>query len=133
MGDLEPWMDEAFIRELWQNLGETVTVKMIRDKFTGSNAGLVSQLRRRLVSTVLTCPLLPNLFSLLYFDSYSFVEFSSQAGCQMALNQNGNQIPGTSRVFKLNWASGGGLNDRRYVSLARILDRLPLLGLCQPG
>lgn len=29
---------------------------------------------------------------------------------------NGTQIPNSSRPFKLNWASGGGLTDRRFVS-----------------
>ena len=30
-------------------------------------------------------------------------------------------IPNTSRPFKLNWASGGGLADRRYVhGIARL-------------
>ncbi|KAF2666829.1 RNA-binding domain-containing protein [Microthyrium microscopicum] len=38
MGELEPWIDENFIRSLWYGMGETVNVKMIRDKFTG-NAG----------------------------------------------------------------------------------------------
>ena len=31
MGDLEPWMDEQFITQLWYNLGENVIVKIIRD------------------------------------------------------------------------------------------------------
>lgn len=35
MGELEPWIDENFIRSLWFGMGETVNVKMIRDKFTG--------------------------------------------------------------------------------------------------
>ena len=35
MGELEPWIDEAFIRSLWFGMGENVNVKMIRDKFTG--------------------------------------------------------------------------------------------------
>jgi hypothetical protein len=35
MGELEPWIDENYIRTFWFNLGETVNVKMIRDKFTG--------------------------------------------------------------------------------------------------
>lgn len=35
MGELEPWMDENFIRTVWYNLGESVNVKMIRDKFSG--------------------------------------------------------------------------------------------------
>lgn len=35
MGELEPWMDETFIRQVWYNLGEQVLVKLIRDKVTG--------------------------------------------------------------------------------------------------
>ncbi|BFZ53261.1 hypothetical protein PYCC9005_000284 [Savitreella phatthalungensis] len=38
MGELEPWIDEGFVRQVWFNLGEQVNVKMIRDKYTG-NAG----------------------------------------------------------------------------------------------
>lgn len=35
MGELEPWIDENFIRNLWYQMGEQVNVKMIRDKFSG--------------------------------------------------------------------------------------------------
>lgn len=35
MGELEPWIDENFIRQVWSNYGEAVNVKMIRDKFSG--------------------------------------------------------------------------------------------------
>lgn len=38
MGELEPWIDENFVRSIWYNMGENVNVKMIRDKFSG-NAG----------------------------------------------------------------------------------------------
>ncbi|TGZ83553.1 RNA-binding domain-containing protein [Ascodesmis nigricans] len=82
MGELEPWIDENFVRNVWFGLGENVNVKMIRDKFSG-NAG------------------------------YCFVEFQSPAAAAKALTLNGTQIPNCSRPFKLNWASGGGLTDRR--------------------
>ncbi|RKF82599.1 putative RNA-binding protein C23E6.01c [Golovinomyces cichoracearum] len=82
MGELEPWIDENFIRSVWFGMGETVSVKMIRDKFSG-NAG------------------------------YCFVDFTSPAGAAKALSLNGSMIPNTSRPFKLNWASGGGIADRR--------------------
>ncbi|KAG9297569.1 hypothetical protein G9A89_007644 [Geosiphon pyriformis] len=83
MGELEPWMDENYIRTVWYQLGEQVNVKFIRDKFTGQNAG------------------------------YCFVDFVSNAAAVKALSQvNGTLIPNTQRVFKLNWASGGGLTDR---------------------
>lgn len=35
MGELEPWIDENFIRNVWYQMGEQVNVKMIRDKFSG--------------------------------------------------------------------------------------------------
>jgi len=35
MGELEPWIDENFVRSVWFNMGEQVNVKMIRDKFSG--------------------------------------------------------------------------------------------------
>jgi hypothetical protein len=35
MGELEPWMDENWIRGTWYSAGEQVSVKMIRDKYTG--------------------------------------------------------------------------------------------------
>lgn len=37
MGELEPWIDENFIRNLWYQMQEQVSVKMIRDKFSGYN------------------------------------------------------------------------------------------------
>ncbi|KAK3845188.1 MAG: hypothetical protein J3R72DRAFT_482142 [Linnemannia gamsii] len=78
MGELEPWMDENWIRGTWYSAGEQVTVKMIRDKYTGASAG------------------------------YCFVELSSPAAAAKAINTfNGMLIPGTNKVFKLNWASGG--------------------------
>jgi RNA recognition motif-containing protein len=82
MGELEPWIDENFVRNVWFQLGENVNVKMIRDKFSG-NAG------------------------------YCFVEFQNPAAAAKALTLNGTQIPNSTRPFKLNWASGGGLTDRR--------------------
>lgn len=82
MGELEPWIDENFIRNLWFQMGEQVNVKMIRDKFSGSNAG------------------------------YCFVDFASAAAAAKALSLNGTPMPNTTRAFKLNWATGGGLADR---------------------
>ncbi|KAI9207629.1 uncharacterized protein BJ171DRAFT_278644 [Polychytrium aggregatum] len=84
MGDLDPAMDENYIKQLWGMLGETVQIKMIRDKFSSVNAG------------------------------YCFLDFSSHANAARCLNTfNSTPIPGTNRVFKLNWASGGGMVDRK--------------------
>ncbi|KAI9771176.1 MAG: hypothetical protein M1840_002527 [Geoglossum simile] len=82
MGELEPWIDENFVRSVWHDMGEHVNVKMIRDKFSG-NAG------------------------------YCFIDFPSPAAAAKALTLNGTLIPNSNRPFKLNWASGGGLADRR--------------------
>ncbi|OTB08570.1 hypothetical protein M426DRAFT_18668 [Hypoxylon sp. CI-4A] len=83
MGELAGWMDEGFIRTLYQStLNENVQVKIIRDRHSGS-AG------------------------------YCFVEFTNPDAAQKALQLNGTPIPNTDRVFRLNWASGGGLIDRR--------------------
>jgi RNA recognition motif-containing protein len=83
MGELEPWMDEQFIKGVFASTsGEAVNVKVIRDKNSG-NAG------------------------------YCFVEFSSADAATKALTLNGTSVPNSNRQFKLNWASGGGLVDRR--------------------
>ncbi|EQK98621.1 mRNA binding post-transcriptional regulator [Ophiocordyceps sinensis CO18] len=83
MGELEPWMDENFIKGVFLSAaGETVNVKVIRDKNSG-NAG------------------------------YCFVEFPTPDSANKALTLNGTPVPNSSRQFKLNWASGGGLVDRR--------------------
>ena len=45
---------------------------------------------------------------------YCFIDFTSPAAAAKALTFNGTIIPNSNRPFKLNWASGGGLADRRY-------------------
>ncbi len=47
---------------------------------------------------------------------YCFVEFTTAEAAQKALALTGTPVPNSSRVFKLNWASGGGLVDRRYAA-----------------
>jgi RNA recognition motif-containing protein len=96
MGDLEPWVDESFVRALWFGLGETVNVKMIRDKFTGyvSSTRLHSQLTMNSNA------------------GYCFVDFNSPAAAAKAITLNGQSMPNSNRVFKLNWASGGGIAER---------------------
>lgn len=44
---------------------------------------------------------------------YCFVDFASADAASKALGLNGQLIPNSNRPFKLNWASGGGLADRR--------------------
>jgi len=43
---------------------------------------------------------------------YCFVELSSPAAAAKAISTlNGVLIPGTTKVFKLNWATGGGVSS----------------------
>lgn len=48
---------------------------------------------------------------------YCFVDFGSPAAAAKALTLAGSLMPNSTRPFKLNWASGGGLADRRYIAL----------------
>ncbi|CAB83010.2 RNA-binding protein [Schizosaccharomyces pombe] len=82
MGELEPWVTEAFIQQVWNTLGKAVKVKLIRNRYTGMNAG------------------------------YCFVEFASPHEASSAMSMNNKPIPGTNHLFKLNWASGGGLREK---------------------
>lgn len=52
---------------------------------------------------------------------YCFVEFNAPDAATKALGLNGTPVPNSTRQFKLNWASGGGLVDRRYVFLHALL------------
>lgn len=59
------------------------------------------------------CITLSDLLTRYRNAGYCFIEFSSPEAAAKALSLNGSIIPNTSRPFKLNWASGGGLTDRR--------------------
>ncbi|KAI8991676.1 hypothetical protein BDF20DRAFT_845787 [Mycotypha africana] len=84
MGDLDHWMDEDYLRQLWHVFGENVAVKLIRDKRTNLSCG------------------------------YAFIEFSSTQAAQRILDRVHNtRIPNTLKIFRLNWASGGGIYDRK--------------------
>jgi RNA recognition motif-containing protein len=77
MGDLERWMDESWLKQLWLSYGFMTSVKVIRNRQTGFNSG------------------------------YCFVDFLSLSEASRALAWlNGHPIPNTVRIFKLNWASG---------------------------
>ncbi|KAI8380010.1 hypothetical protein EDC96DRAFT_492640 [Choanephora cucurbitarum] len=84
MGELEPHWDEQYIRQIWFSLNQNVVVKVIRDKATGMSAG------------------------------YAFVDFGTAANARLVMATfNGVPMPNSHRSFKLNWASGGGLIDRK--------------------
>lgn len=89
MGDLEPWMDATFIQQLWASLNEPVNVKVMRSKASSSETLI----------------------------SYCFVQFSSSAAAERALMKyNNTMIPGAHCTFKLNWATGGGIQHNNFVS-----------------
>ncbi|KAK3362359.1 hypothetical protein B0T25DRAFT_512585 [Lasiosphaeria hispida] len=83
MGEMEGWMDENFVK----NIFSTVLGENVQVKVirdrNSGNAG------------------------------YCFIEFNTPEAAQKALGLTGTPVPNSSRVFKLNWASGGGLVDRR--------------------
>ncbi len=78
VGDVEQWMDESYLKDLFAAVSEVNTVKLIRDRTTGITSG------------------------------YGFIEFRSHEGAQRVLQQlNGQVIPGVGRAFRLNWATFG--------------------------
>ena len=78
LGDLSPWMDEGFLFNLFVGTGQLVSVKLIRNRTTGLSEG------------------------------YAFLEFRTHEAADGILKTyNGQAIPGTDQVFRLNWAAYG--------------------------
>ncbi|XP_036375054.1 tRNA selenocysteine 1-associated protein 1-like [Megalops cyprinoides] len=81
MGDLDPYMDENFIKQAFNSMGETALgVKIICHRVTGGSAG------------------------------YCFVELADEASVdRCVLRLNGKLVPGSNppRKFKLNYATHG--------------------------
>ncbi|KAF7119423.1 hypothetical protein RHSIM_Rhsim13G0222000 [Rhododendron simsii] len=83
IGDLQYWVDDAYLHSCFSHTGEVVSIKIIRNKITGQPEG------------------------------YGFVEFVSHAAAEKILQTyNGAQMPGTEQTFRLNWASFG-IGERR--------------------
>lgn len=79
MGDLDPTWTEETIEQIWTTLVEKPTsVKIIRDRFN------------------------PNK------PAYCFVSFKDQNAVDLAVQRHGQQVPGSTRVFKLNHAGSTG-------------------------
>ncbi|CUM66967.1 uncharacterized protein PRCAT00004654001 [Priceomyces carsonii] len=104
MGDLDPWLDENGIADLWwQVLKKKVTVKIFKPK-----------------------SLKPDMnYQGLSHSGYCFVEFESFEDAQQALALNGQLLPDIAmpsqqqfpnnpdnqkKYFRLNWASGATLS-----------------------
>ncbi|XP_041698112.1 tRNA selenocysteine 1-associated protein 1-like [Coregonus clupeaformis] len=81
MGDLDPYMDENFIKQAFSTMGETAYgVKIITHRVTGGSAG------------------------------YCFVEMADEASVDRCVHRlNGKLVPGSNppRKFKLNYATYG--------------------------
>lgn len=78
VGDLQPWMDESFLYNIFVSTNQLVSVKLIRNRATGQSEG------------------------------YAFLEFRTHEAADMLLKSyNGQPIPGTDQVFRLNWAAYG--------------------------
>lgn len=79
MGAIQPHWDETFVASLFpQPNGEVVNVKVMRHPTSNLPLG------------------------------YAFIDFPTHEAAQNALNTlNGQQVPGTSVVFRLNWGAGG--------------------------
>lgn len=87
MGDLEPYMDEGFLRQAFHEMGETFrSVKIMKNKFTGTILG------------------------------YCFLEFDSEEVALRVLHKlNGRILPNSTppKRFKLNHANYG--KDQAYL------------------
>lgn len=78
VGDLPPWADESFLYNIFVSTNQLVSVKLIRNRATGASEG------------------------------YAFLEFRTHESADMLLKSyNGQPIPGTDQVFRLNWAAYG--------------------------
>lgn len=84
IGDLAQWMDENYLYSLFSQNQEVTGVKIIRNKSTGASEG------------------------------YGFVDFSCHEAAEKVLRSyNGQVIPNTEHVFRLNWAVfGQGKGER---------------------
>ncbi|KAJ4844011.1 Polyadenylate-binding protein rbp47b' [Turnera subulata] len=83
IGDLQYWVDEAYLHSCFAHTGDLVSIKIIRSKLTGQPEG------------------------------YGFLEFTSHQAAERVLQTfNATPMPGTDHTFRLNWASFG-IGDRR--------------------
>ncbi|KAJ8761875.1 hypothetical protein K2173_005586 [Erythroxylum novogranatense] len=83
IGDLQYWMDEAYVQGCFAHTGEIASVKIIRNKQTGQVEG------------------------------YGFIELTCRAAAERLLQTyNGTPMPNGEQNFRLNWASFSGGEKR---------------------
>ncbi|XP_074330508.1 polyadenylate-binding protein RBP47-like isoform X2 [Apium graveolens] len=76
IGDLQGWMDEAYLQSCFAASGEPISVKLIRNKQTGQS------------------------------EKFGFIEFLSHAAAEKILQSyNGTLMPNTDQAFRLNWST----------------------------
>ncbi|KAL5699265.1 Polyadenylate-binding protein rbp45 [Ranunculus cassubicifolius] len=76
IGDLQYWMDESYLTNIFSQTNELASAKVIRNKQTGQS------------------------------ESYGFIEFVSRAAAEKILQTyNGTPMPCTEQNFRLNWAT----------------------------
>eukprot|EP00271_Cylindrocystis_brebissonii_P022328 TRINITY_DN8554_c0_g1_i1.p1 TRINITY_DN8554_c0_g1~~TRINITY_DN8554_c0_g1_i1.p1 ORF type:complete len:507 (-),score=82.58 TRINITY_DN8554_c0_g1_i1:834-2354(-) len=86
IGELQPWMDEAYLWNCFAHTGEVQSVKAIRSKNSGQPEG------------------------------YGFIELSTHAAAERLLaTYNGQPMPQSEAVYRMNWASFG-INEKRPVA-----------------
>ena len=84
IGDVEKWMNEMVLKELFQESGEVRSVKIIRDKETKLPVG------------------------------YGFVEFESHEVASQVLDRfSGKLNPKTNKPFRLNWGVHGASRNKQ--------------------
>lgn len=77
------WMNEDYIANCFNQNGEVINVKLIRNKLTQQPEG------------------------------YGFIEFINHAAAERVLQQyNGTPMPSADQAYRLNWASSGGGEKR---------------------
>ncbi|KAL5730800.1 Polyadenylate-binding protein rbp45 [Ranunculus cassubicifolius] len=83
IGDLQYWMDESYLTNIFSQTNELASAKVIRNKQTGQS------------------------------ESYGFIEFVSRAAAEKILQTyNGTPMPSTEQNFRLNWATLGSGEKR---------------------
>ncbi|XP_027927886.1 polyadenylate-binding protein RBP47B'-like [Vigna unguiculata] len=76
IGDLQYWVDEAYLNHCFTHTGEVLSIKIIRNKITSQP------------------------------EAYGFIEFVSHAAVERVLQTyNDMQMLDTEQTFRLNWAS----------------------------
>ena len=85
IGELDNWMDDNYIKNAINNYNiEIKSIKIMKDKNSGASLG------------------------------YGFIEFEDKETASNALKQlNGQPLPNSNKVFKLNWAS---YNNNKNIS-----------------